>query len=146
MGTLGADTMPCVRAPVTMRGAPAFPPAKPARSAWSEQRRRLQRYAIAHGAAYPIAFAWAAASIPLVIHIFHNLLDSQDDIAVGQFVVHKLAWPAGVAFALPHLLALPWAFGADTARWRRFAWIGIGAVAGTALVFGGASWLWLVLR
>jgi hypothetical protein len=86
--------------------------------------------------------------MPLTIHLFHRELDALDDDmpAIGDFVVRRLAWPAGVAFALPHLLALPWAFGRRPARWRRLAWIGIAAVAAIGLALGAASWLWLFLR
>jgi hypothetical protein len=111
-------------------------------------KRRLERYAIAHAAAYPIAFVWAAASIPLCIHVFfHQLLDLQDDMqVVGRFVVHKIAWPAAAAFALPHLVGLPWAFGGGQPRWRRLALYGIGGEALVGVLFGAVSWLWLVLR
>jgi hypothetical protein len=110
-------------------------------------KRRLERFAIAHAAAYPVAFVWAAASIPLAIHVlFHDLLDLEDDTAVGRFVVTKLAWPAVVAFALPHLLALPWAFGGDDPRWRRLAFYGIGGEAAVGVLFGAVSWIWLMLR
>jgi hypothetical protein len=120
----------------------------PPAPSWSSLKRCLERYAIAHVAAYPIAFVWAAASIPVCIHLFfHDLLEIQDDmLSVGRFVVRKVAWPAAVAFAVPHLVALPWAFAQDAPRWRRLASFGIGGVAGTGVLFGAASWLWLVLR
>jgi hypothetical protein len=111
-------------------------------------KRRLERYAIAHAAGYPIAFVWAAASIPLSIHMFfHELLDLQDDMpAVGTFVVHRIAWPAAAAFAVPHLVALPWAFGGERPLWRRVALYGIGGEALLGVLFGAVSWLWLMLR
>jgi hypothetical protein len=110
--------------------------------------RRFERFVLAHLAAYPIAFLWAIASIPLTIQLFIHDIDAlhQDLPAIGQLVVNRVAGPAGVAFVLPHLFALPWAFGRDAARWRRPTWIGIAAVGGVGLVFGGASWLWLFLR
>ncbi len=66
--------------------------------------------------------------------------------AVGQLIVRRLAWPAGVAFALPHVIGVPWAFGRDPVRARRVAWIGLGALVGIGVALGGASWLWLLLR
>jgi hypothetical protein len=110
--------------------------------------KRLERYVLAHVAAYPVAFLWAVAAIPLTIHLFHRELDALDDDmpAVGDFVVRRLAWPAGVAFVLPHLLALPWAFARHPTPFRRAAWIGIAAVAALGLAFGAGSWLWLFLR
>lgn len=110
-------------------------------------KRRLERYVLAHVAAYPIAFLWAVASIPLTIHLFIRDIDALDgDMkAVGQLVVRHLAWPAGAAFALPHAFGIPWAFGSDPARWRRPTWTGIAAVAALGVLFGAASWLWLFL-
>jgi hypothetical protein len=132
---------PSLSIEVTMRRVPEAPP-------MPSLRRRFERYAIAYAAAYPIAFVWAAASIPLCIHIFfHELLDLQDDMpAVGRFVVHRIARPAAAAFALPHLVALPWAFGGEKPRWRRVALFGIGGEAIVGALFGAVSWLWLVLR
>ena len=110
--------------------------------------RRLERYVLAHVAAYPIAFLWAVASIPLAIHLNARALDAlNDDLpAVGDLVVRKLAWPAGAVFVLPHLFGIPWAFGRDPARWRWRTWIAIGGVAAVGLLFGAGSWLWLLLR
>ena len=112
--------------------------------------RRLERYVLAHVAAYPIAFLWAMASIPLAIHLNERALfalDAAGDTrAVGMFVVHRVAWPAGAAFVLPHLFGIPWAFGKDLTRWSRPTWIGIGGVAAAGVVFGGVSWIWLFLR
>src|SRR5262249_6242507 len=110
--------------------------------------KRMERYVIAHVAAYPIAFLWAVAAIPLTIHLHIRELDAlHDDMpAVGHVVVRHRASPVGAAFALPRLFALPWAFGRRPARFRRPAWIGIAAVAASGLLFAAASWLWLFLR
>ena len=110
--------------------------------------RRLERYVLAHVAGYPLAFLWAVASIPLTIHFFIRDIDAlHDDMpAIGNFVVRRLAWPAGVAFALPHPFGLPWAFGRNPKRWRRPVWIAIASVAATGLLFGATSWAWLFLR
>lgn len=110
--------------------------------------KRLERYVLAHVAGYPLTFLWAVAAIPLTIHLFIRDLDAlnEDLPRIGDFVVRKLAWPAGAAFALPHLVALPWAFGRNPARWRRPVWIVIGAEAVAGVLFAGGSWLWLLLR
>jgi hypothetical protein len=103
---------------------------------------------LAHVAGYPIALLWAVAAIPLTIHVFIrdiNALDG-DMPAVGQLVVRRIAWPAGVAFALPHAIALPWAFGREVPGRGRATWTGIAGVAGLGILAGGASWLWLLLR
>ena len=114
----------------------------------SRFEQALTRYVIAHVAAYPIAFLWAVASIPLAIHLsIHDLDAMHDDMdAIGKLIVRRLAWPAGAAFAIPHAIALPWAFGRDPARLRRPTWIGIGALGALGVLLGAASWLWLVLR
>jgi len=110
--------------------------------------RRLERFAIAHAAAYPIAFLWAVACMPLCFHLFARTLDAlgNDEQAVARFVVRRVAWPAGVVFVLPHVLALPWAFGRESGRWRRLTWGGIAGVAALGVVLGASSWLWLFLR
>ncbi len=103
---------------------------------------------LAHLTGYPLAFLWAVASIPLAIHVFIRDLEAlNDDMpAIGNFVVHRLAWPAGAAFVLPHLLGLPWAFSRRPERFRRITWGGIVAVGVAGLLFGAGSWLWLLLR
>ncbi len=108
----------------------------------------LGRYVVAHVAAYPIAFLWAVASIPIAIHLSIHDLDALhgDMDAIGTLIVGRVALPAGAAFALPHAIALPWAFAREAARLRRPTWIGIGALAALGVLVGAASWLWLVLR
>jgi hypothetical protein len=124
-----------------MHPVDASPPSRPL-------LRRFERYVLAHVAGYPLAFLWAVAAIPLTIQLSIRDIDAlhEDLPAIGQLVVHRVAGPAAVAFVLPHLFALPWAFGRDPARWRRPTWIGIAGVAVVGLVFGGGSWLWLFLR
>jgi hypothetical protein len=108
----------------------------------------VARYVLAHVAAYPVAFVWAAASIPIAIQLSARDVDAlNDDLpAIGRLIVGRLAWPAGVAFALPHLIAVPWAFGGERARRGRAAWLGIAGVAAAGVLVGGASWGWLFLR
>jgi len=132
--------MPEVNAPAT----PAPPP--PERR--FHYRIAVERLAIAHFLGYPIAFVWACASMPLAIHLFIADIEilGGDMPAIGKLVVRIVAWPAGAAFALTHLAVLAWAFGRDAARGRRLFLFGLGAIAGAALLLGGASWLWLLLR
>jgi hypothetical protein len=116
------------------------------RAAASPRLSRLSRGLLAHLAAYPIAFAWAVASIPLAIHLFVRDVDAlHDDLpAIGQLITRRVAWPAGAAFVLAHLFALPWAFGARPEA--RAPWIGIASLAVAGVVFGAASWAWLLVR
>jgi hypothetical protein len=107
----------------------------------------IERLFAGHFFAYPIAVVWAAASIPLAIHLFiHEIDQLEGKEAIGQLVVHRVAWPAGAAFVLVHVSAGLWAFAGDPAvGFRRF----IRAIAGIAIVgavFGAASWGWLMLR
>lgn len=102
---------------------------------------------VGHVFAYPLAVVWAMASIPLAIHLFIREIDLlPDQQAVGQFVVRRVAWPAGAAFVAGHLTSLLWAFAAEPAPgFKRFlkAYAGIAAAG---VLFGLGSWGWLMLR
>ena len=117
---------------------------------WKKRlRAAAPRLLLAHALAYPVAFAWAIAAIPLSIVSLPDavVMDGSVDTVV-QIVLRKLAWPAFGVFVVEHLAAIPWA-RADVShapRARRVFWIATGALASVALVVGGASWLWLVLR
>jgi hypothetical protein len=104
------------------------------------------RFAFAHIVAYAVAFLWAAASIPVLIPLCIREIDALngDKPAIGLLIAHRSLIPAGAAFVLPHLLAIPWIFGKDPPRWRRPTWIGIAAVAALGLVFGAGGWIWLL--
>jgi hypothetical protein len=107
----------------------------------------VERLMVGHFFAYPIAVVWAMASIPLAIHLFIHEIDLlADREAVGQFVVRRVAWPAGAAFLVVHLASTLWAFAADPALgFKRFlkAFAGIAAIG---VLFGVGSWGWLMLR
>jgi hypothetical protein len=110
--------------------------------------RIVVRLALGHVAAYPLAFLWAVAAIPLTIHVFHGDIDASggDPAVFARLVVVRLAWPAAAVFLVEHAVAIAWALGRDPARaTRRFAW-GTGALAAVGVVLGGASWAWLWLR
>jgi hypothetical protein len=116
----------------------------PRRERWIEI---VERSMIGHVCAYPVAVAWAMASIPLAIHLFIREIDLlPDQQAVGQLVVRRVAWPAGAAFALVHLASLLWSFAADPARgFKRFIKV-LAGIAAAGVLFGIASWTWLMLR
>lgn len=107
-----------------------------------------ERVAVAHVAGYPIAFLWAVAAIPLTIHLTSRTLDTfGDDLdRVGRYVVHRLAWPAGALFVLAHLAAIPWIVARDPRRGQRLTLGALAALAALGVLFGGASWIWLILR
>ena len=105
------------------------------------------RLAAGHAFAYPVAVVWAMASIPLAIHLFIREIDLlHDKEAIGQFVVHRVAWPAGAAFVIVHLASLLWAFGADPVLgFKRFI-RALAGIAAAGVLFGVGSWGWLMLR
>lgn len=122
--------------------------AAPARS-WPRRILAVaERLAVAHFVGYPIAFLWAVAAIPLTIHLNAGALDQfgSDLDRVGQYVVRRLAWPAGAAFALAHATAVPWIVARDPKRGQRLSLLSLGALAAIGVLTGAASWLWLFLR
>jgi hypothetical protein len=126
----------------------ASPAASPAPSRWRRVVGGFERLAVAHLASYPLAFLWAAAAIPLTIHLRIHDIDALggDMDRIGHFVVGKLAWPAGTAFTTAHALGLPWALARDTRRWQRWCLVGLGLEAALGIAFGAVSWAWLMLR
>jgi hypothetical protein len=107
----------------------------------------VERLIAGHFFAYPIAVVWAAASIPLAIHLFIREIDLlPDKEAVGQLVVHRVAWPAGAVFVAVHLTAMLWAFAKDPALgFKRFI-RAVAALAVAGALLGLGSWGWLILR
>ncbi|APR80009.1 Hypothetical protein A7982_05356 [Minicystis rosea] len=108
----------------------------------------VERLVVAHVAGYPIAFVWAVAAIPLAIHLSIGTIDQLggDMDRVGRFIVGRLAWPAGIAFALAHLTALPWILARDPKRGMRISLISLAVLAALGVLAGAASWAWLMLR
>ncbi len=106
----------------------------------------IARFVAGHLFAYPLAFLWAVASMPLVTHLNFNQLEAiaKDEKAIGDFVLHRVAWPAGIVFALLHLCALIWALAQKHPRshWAFFG--GFGLILATGILFGAASWIWLL--
>jgi hypothetical protein len=110
-------------------------------------RRIAEPVASAHFIAYPVAFLWAVAAIPLTIHVSIQKLDALgDEQAAANFIVHRLVWPAGASFVVTHLFAVPWLLARDRRRGVRVFLTSVAIEAALAVVSGGASWLWLVLR
>lgn len=109
-------------------------------------KRGYQRALLAHVFSYPIGFAWAVASIPLTIHLSIREIDQiGDEQAIGQFVARRVLWPAGVAFTLAHLLAIPWIFS-KSERAHTIATLTMVGMLASGALSGAASWLWLFLR
>jgi len=110
-------------------------------------RLLVERLAVAHFVAYPIAFLTAVAAIPLAMYLHLEELERLGDAnAIGMAAVRLVAWPAGIAFLLAHVSVARWAFGRDEVRGRRWFLRAVGALAGAIVLFGSASWLWLYLR
>jgi hypothetical protein len=124
------------------------PPPVPAKTEPGPKPRSrvlVERLAAGHFFSYPLAVLWAAAAIPLAIHLFHEELDAlHGDDAVGARVVRLVAWPAGAVFVLGHAASLFWAFGRDADRGFHRYLRGVAALGIAGLVVGAASWIWLV--
>lgn len=122
----------------------------------SPQTRSVRAYVfasrlfIAHVLAYPLAFVAAVAAMPVAIHLSFETIEAlvaehgRDVTIVGHYVVRLVAWPAGLAFALPHLSVIPYALDRGGHRARRAHWVVLGAVAALILAAGGISWVWLL--
>jgi hypothetical protein len=105
------------------------------------------RLLMAHGLAYPIATAWAFASVPaFVIHVASAVGTTLDDHVVAHRVLLGVAWPAVGTFVLVHLAGALWAFDSDERRGRRIFTATMVLLVGVAAVLGGASWIWLMTR
>jgi hypothetical protein len=113
-------------------------------------RRRSKatlRVLLAHGLAYPIATAWAFASVPaFVVSVASEVGVTLDDEAVAHRVLCRVAWPAVGSFVLAHVAGVAWAAHPDEARGRRIFVATMVALAGVAVVLGGGSWIWLMTR
>jgi hypothetical protein len=109
--------------------------------------RALARLFVAHVVAYPLAFLWAVGGIPLTIHASARDFDALgDEAAASALIVRRLAWPAGAAFVLTHLLVIVWLTAGDDRRGQRRFLTAVAGLAALGLAGGGASWLWLLLR
>jgi ABC-type sugar transport system permease subunit len=105
------------------------------------------RLFMAHGLAYPIATAWAFASVPLfVLSVASEVGITLDDQTVAHRVLLRVAWPAIGSFVLVHLVGVLWAFDPDEVRGRRVFRVALLALAAVAVVVGGITWIWLMTR
>lgn len=120
----------------------------PAPSPLRRIRAVAERIAVAHFVGYPLAFLWAVAAIPLTIHLSAHALDQLggDMDKVGHFIVRRLAWPAGAAFALAHMAAIPWIVARDPKAGMRRCLLVLAGIAAVGALFAAGSWLWLMLR
>ena len=135
-----------------MSAAPEEKPALPIADNESAPRFRylvfLPRFVAGHIFAYPLAFVWAIASMPLAMHLHFDQLAPLEgnDEAIGKYVVRLVLWPAAIVFVLLHLCALVWAIDQRHAKSQWFFFGGFGALLASGVLFGAASWLWLMLR
>jgi hypothetical protein len=105
------------------------------------------RIFMAHGLAYPIATAWAFASVPvLVVNIASRVGLSLDDATIAHLVLLRVAWPTVGAFVLVHVAGVYWGVARDEARARRVFVVTLVGLAAVAVVGGGISWLCLMAR
>ncbi|MGD0526024.1 MAG: hypothetical protein ABSE49_12815 [Polyangiaceae bacterium] len=105
------------------------------------------RLFMAHGLAYPIATAWAFATVPLfVVAVASEVGLTLDDATVAHRVLLRVAWPAAVSFILVHLAGVLWAFDRNEPRGRRAFTLSLLALTAVPVVGGGVSWIWLMTR
>jgi hypothetical protein len=105
------------------------------------------RIFMAHGLAYPIATAWAFASVPMfVLNVASEVGITLDDETVAHRVLLRVAWPAIGSFVLVHLAGVYWAFDPDEARGRRVFRVALLGLTAIAVVGGGIWWAWLMTR
>ena len=101
----------------------------------------------AHGAAYPVAMAWAFGSIPLfVVRVADEVALTLDDKQIAHQVLLLVAWPSNGSFVLEHVAGVAWAFARDAARGKRLFLAVTAVLLGLPVVGGGASWVWLLTR
>lgn len=108
----------------------------------------IARFVAGHVFAYPLAFLWAVATMPIVMHLNFNQLEAMahDEKALSDHILRHVAWPAGFVFALLHLCALVWALAQKYPRshWAFFG--GFGVILGSGVLLGAGSWIWLFTR
>lgn len=133
-----------------MDTAPERAPAQPATDSAPRFRYLVfvPRFVAGHIFAYPLAFVWAVASMPLAMHLHFDTLAPLEgnDQVIGETVVRLVAWPALIAFVLLHLCALVWAIDQRREKSQLVFFVGFGVLLGTGILFGASSWLWLMLR
>jgi hypothetical protein len=109
--------------------------------------RAALRLLVSHLLAYPIAMAWALASIPaVVVGIASRSGTSLADEVIASRALAVVAWPTAAAFIAAHALGVAWARARDTQRGLRAYAVRSSVLAGAAIVGGGASWIWLMTR
>ncbi len=108
----------------------------------------VARFVAGHVFAYPLAFLWAIATMPLVMHLNFNQLEAlaHNEKAMSDLILQHVAWPAGAVFALLHLCALVWALAQKHPRshWAFFG--GFGVMLGSGVLLCAGSWIWLFTR
>ena len=108
------------------------PPAKRPRG------RVVLRFFIAHGLSYPIATAWAFASVPaLVVGIASRVGTTLDDAVIAHKVLIGVAWPAAAAFVLVHAAGIVWGLDPDETRGRRRFVVAMAVLSVLPVVGGG---------
>lgn len=118
---------------------PSAPAQKPKGSAFA-------RLMIGHMLAYPAAFLWAAASVPILIWLFDKeLFRIADEADMAHFLTMKMIAPAALAALLVHAAALPWAFMNDETQGKRWFLWSLAGLVGVGLLVGAVGWLTLLL-
>ena len=109
--------------------------------------RAAFRLLVSHLLAYPIAMAWAVASVPvIVVALASRYGTSLDDEVLVHRALGVVLWPAVGSFVCAHVLGVAWARAGDAPRGLRAFALRTSLLTGVAVVGGGASWIWLMTR
>jgi hypothetical protein len=105
------------------------------------------RLLVSHLLAYPVAMAWAVASVPaIVVALASRYGTSLDDEVLVHRALGIVLWPAVGSFVCAHALGVAWARAGDDRRGSRAFAVRTSLLTGVAVVAGGASWIWLMTR
>jgi len=110
-------------------------------------KRLLGGFVVAHLAAYPITFVWAAgAVVPILARMPpRELATASQEVAV-KHVLGALLVPSVALFVGLHLTAIPWMRDAHGPRGAKITAGLNGLALGLGLVFAAAAWGWLFTR
>lgn len=110
-------------------------------------KRLLGGFVVAHMAAYPVTFVWAAgAVVPVLARVPAATLANASREAVVRDVLAALVAPSLAIFVLLHVAAVPWMRDRAGARGKKLTLAVLGVALVLGAVFALATWGWLFTR
>lgn len=106
----------------------------------------IARFIAGHLFSIPLAFVWAVAAIPLIIHRnFKQLLQMEgQDKTIGDFIAWQTIWPGIAVFVLLNICAFIWGIAQRHPKSQYIFLGGFGVILASGVLFGAASWIWLL--